>query len=52
MTKYTVYALNAQGQVIGTQWTYNKTEIKGIALYFKKFTFAAGVKVNGKIWMF
>lgn len=52
MTKYTILILNAAGKVIGSEWTYNKEEVKSIVGYYKKHTFAKGVSVNGKVWMF
>lgn len=52
MKKITVFALNTNGAVIGSNWTYNKSEVKGLVLYFKKFTSASGVKVGNKVWMF
>jgi len=51
-TRYVVYALGTMGQVIGNNWTYNRDEVKSLVLYFKKCTFASGVMVNGKVWMF
>ena len=50
-TKYTVVALNSNNEVIGSKWTYNRNEVKGIALFFKRLG-VAKVKINNQVWTF